>query len=496
MSEAPARPKSGLITGVAWMMGFRLFDRAAGFLSIMVLARLLLPEHFGVVALASGVVAFIELLASMGLDTILIQKRDIERDHYDTAWTIQLSIAVLCALLLCAAAHPAALFFREPRLEPVAYALALGLLFDGLVNIRIVNFRRDMRFDLEFRFMATRRLVALVITITAALVLRNEWALAIGTVSSRATGMVMSYVMIREWPRLTLSKRAELLGKSSWLFLSNIVLFARQRAAEFTIGRVVGSTAVGAYLLASDLANTLSQELVSPINRVALPDLASQKTPQGIARRFDVLTGQLGLILTPLCFGLSACADLVVGLLFGAKWEASIDVLRVLAIAGWVAGIASNIGIGFLSLGLYRANAAIHAIGAATLLPLLAAGAYFDGTRGAAASVLVANAVTVFASLIVSRRATQYGPLDFARRIGRPVVACIGMYAVILWVGSALPVAWPIAIRLAVEVVAGGAAYLILLGALFALSRDPDAAERLAFRLLGQLVGRLRGRPA
>jgi O-antigen/teichoic acid export membrane protein len=397
---------------------------------------------------------------------------------------------------LCGAAHPAALFFREPRLEHIAYVLAVGLFFDGLVNVRIVNFRREMRFDREFRFMATRRMVALVITIVAALILRNEWALAIGTVSSRATGLVMSYVMIREWPRFTLSRRAELLGKSSWLFLSNVVLFARQRAAEFTIGRVVGATSVGAYLLASDLANTLSQELVSPINRVALPDLAAQDTPQGIARRFDLLTGQLALILTPLCFGLSACADPVVGLLFGVKWMASVDVLRILAIAGWVAGIASNIGVGFLGLGLYRANAALHAIGAATLLPLLVTGAHLDGARGAALAVLAANLVTVLASLVVSRRVTQYGMWAFVQRIARPVLASAGMYAVILWLGSVMPDSWPIALRLAGEVVVGGVAYLAFVAALFAINRDADAAERLIFKILGQLLQRFRNRPA
>ncbi len=496
MTDATGSPtpdkRQGMLTGVTWMMGFRLFDRTAGILSILVLARLLLPEHFGVVALATGVVAFIELLASLGLDTILIQKRDLTRAHYDTAWTIQLGIAVLCALLLCGAAIPASYFFREPRLEPIAYALALGLFLDGLVNIRIVDFRREMRFDKEFLFMATRRVVAVTMTVSSAFILRNEWALAIGIVSSRATGAVMSYVMRPVMPRLSLEMRRELLGHSSWLFLGNVVMFARQRAAEFMLGRISGTTSVGSYLLASDLANTLSQDLVSPINRVALPDMAAQDTPQGIAKRFDTLTGQLAIVLTPLCFGLSACSDLVIGLLFGPKWVASIEVLRILAIAGWVAGLASNVGVGFLSLGLYRTNAAIHAIGAATLLPLLVGGVLYDGARGAALAVLTANTVTVLASLVVSLRATDYGPRQFVLRVWRPVAASALMYGAILFVGRELPETWPIVARLAVEVVAGGAAYLVALALLFGITRDRDAAERLTINLIGRLWRHLR----
>jgi lipopolysaccharide exporter len=479
------------LKGVAWMMAFRVFDRVAGIVSILVLARLLLPEHFGVVALATGVVAFIELLSSLGLDTILIQKRDPTRDHYDTAWTIQLCIALVCALLLCAAAAPAGVFFREPRLEPVIYALALGLAFDGLVNIRIVDFRREMRFDKEFIFMGVRRMVAVIVTVAAAFILRNEWALAIGLVSSRATGLVLSYVMRPAMPRLTLSMRRELLGHSTWLFLSNIVLFVRQRAAEFVLGRTSGATSVGLYLLASDLANTLSQELVSPINRVALPDLAAQNSPEGVARRFDLLTGQLAIVLTPMCVGLAACAGPTVALLFGPSWSASADVLGILAIAGWIAALASNVGVGFLSLGLYRVNAAIHAFGVACLLPLLITGAYLYGPVGAALAVLIANTLTVLAALFASLRATGYGPLQFAGRIWRPTVAAAAMYAAVWYVNGQTPEDWPAVLRLAVDVVAGALVYPIALALLFFLRHNSDAAELLFVSLVRRVAERV-----
>lgn len=483
------------MVGVAWMLGFRLFDRVAGIISILVLARLLLPEHFGVVALASAVVAFIELLSSLGLDTILIQQRELTRDHYDTAWTIQMGIALLCAFLLSLAAWPASLFFHEPRLQAIVYALAFGLLLDGAVNIRIVDFRREMRFDKEFLFMAVRRVVAVVVTMISAFALRNEWALAIGIVSSRATGVCMSYLMRPHRPRPTLVLRRELLGKSTWLFLSNVVQFARQRASDFALGRLTGASSVGAYSLAADLANVVSQELVSPINRVALPDLSARATENAISRRFDLITGQLAIVLAPLCLGLSACASVLVPLLFGPVWASSADVLRVLAIAGLIAGLASNIGVGFLSLGHYRPNAWIHAIGAGTLLPLLIYGTIADGARGAAFAVLAANSVTVLVSLFFSRAAMNYGPIDFALRIWRPVLAATLMYFVIGALAAQLaPPAGslPAVARLAIQVVTGAATYLVLLFLLAALFRDPDGAERLTLKLIRDLLQRRR----
>src|SRR5690349_11345593 len=109
-SQASSEPRSGLFTNVAWMLGFRMFDRVAGIVSMLILARLLMPEHFGIVALASGVVGFIELLSSLGLDTILIQQRALTRDHYDTAWTIQVAIGTFCASLLVLGAASASTF--------------------------------------------------------------------------------------------------------------------------------------------------------------------------------------------------------------------------------------------------------------------------------------------------------------------------------------------------------------------------------------------------
>src|SRR5689334_3660435 len=140
------------------MVGFRMLDRGAGVISMLILARLLLPEHFGIVALATSVLAFVELLGALGLDTILIQKRDLTRDHWNTAWTIQLMAATLCACILAVAATPATWFFHEPRLGPIVYMLALAMLIDGLQNIRIVEFRKEMRFDREFLYLSIRRL--------------------------------------------------------------------------------------------------------------------------------------------------------------------------------------------------------------------------------------------------------------------------------------------------------------------------------------------------
>jgi len=493
--SGPAKAGSGsaLLGGVAWMLGFRVFDRIAGTISILVLARLLRPEHFGIVALASSVVAFVELLAALGLDTVLIQKRELERGHYDTAWTIQLAVATLCATLLALAAIPAAGFFHEPRLEGIVYLLAVSMFCEGWQNVRVVDFRREMRFDREFIFMAGKRTVAVVVTVAAAFTLRNQWALAIGIVSSRLFGVLLSYALRPYRPRFSLAHRGEFVGKSTWLLLGNLVMFARNRSSDVVLGRISGPATVGAYNLAGDLANMVGQELIAPINRVALPDFSQQGTKAEVGRRFDLLTGQVAVFIAPLGAGMAACAGVLVPVLFGPQWLAAVGVLQWLAWAALVAALGSNIGVVFLSLGHYRANAAIHAVGALTLVPLLIAGAVMMGAVGAAAAVLVGNLVTVAVALLYSVTAFEYGPLRFLGRIWRPVLAAIAMHGLVVAAGGP-SAGWaadtPDALRLVTMVAVGAVSYPLLLLGLWALCGFPDDAERTTLDLLRRLLQR------
>jgi len=137
-------PASGrqIATGAAWMMGFKLFDKSIGLVSTLVLARVLTPADFGLVAMATAVVALLGLMGAFGFDTALIQRQDADRTHYDTAWTFNVLFGVAVALLLLVVAVPAANFYREPRLELMLPALAIGSLVGGFENISTVAFRK------------------------------------------------------------------------------------------------------------------------------------------------------------------------------------------------------------------------------------------------------------------------------------------------------------------------------------------------------------------
>ena len=105
--------RAQIARGAAWMVSYRLFDRSVGIVSTTILARLLIPADFGLVAMAMSVIAIIEMATMLSFELALIQKADPEREHFDTAWTLNILIALGGAVLTTALAYPAASFYGD-----------------------------------------------------------------------------------------------------------------------------------------------------------------------------------------------------------------------------------------------------------------------------------------------------------------------------------------------------------------------------------------------
>ena len=204
-SGSPGR--GSVYRGAAIAVALTWVLRAIGLVSVFILARLLTPSDFGVVGLAMTAVALVETFSYLGMKQALLRMEKPERDYYDTAFTIQLIMFSALGLLLFAIAGPAADFFREPRVEPVIYALSLRFVMLGLVNIGVVEFERDFAFGRDLKMKATARIVSFFVTVALALWLRSYWALVVGMIVQSLVLTVLSYTMQPYRPRLSLARR-------------------------------------------------------------------------------------------------------------------------------------------------------------------------------------------------------------------------------------------------------------------------------------------------
>jgi len=472
------------------MVLFKLLDRGIGLVSTVVLARLLLPVDFGVVAMASSVIAVVELLSSFSFDVALIQHQRAGRDQLDTAWTLNLLFALVCAGAVALAAHPAAAFYSEPRLQLVIFVLAAGTLVQGFENVGVVAFRKELTFDKEFRFLLIKRSLNFAVTLTMAFLLRSYWALVVGMVTGRVLGVAVSYMAHPYRPRLSLSARAELFHFSKWLLVNNMLFFFNHRISDFVVGRLSGAHALGLLTVSYEISNLPSTELVAPINRATLPGYAQlSPNPEAFRQAFLKVLGMVAILVLPASLGIAAVADLLVPAIFGKHWLEAISLIQILAVFGGLHATQTNVGPALMALGKPRVLTLLASVHLVVLVVLLLILASRSGVLGAAWAVLLAYALTTPLVWIVVAKEVGVRVGEIVGVLARPAVASLVMCAAVLWLKAWL--ATDLYLTLSISVICG---VLVYFGVLFLIwqlqARPPGSESRLLDFTLAYFSGR------
>lgn len=486
-SHVPARAQATgrqIASGAAWLMLFKLVDRSIGLVSTLILARLLVPADFGLVAMATAVVAFTQLMSSFGFDSALIQRQDARREHYDTAWSFNVLFGAGMAIALCLLAWPTARFYSDERLAPILLVLAGAALLGGLENIGTVAFRKELDFRSEFRFLFAKRIVAFAVTVAMAFAFRSYWALVVGTVTGRVASVWISYRLHPFRPRFSLRARADLMHFSKWIFLSSLIQFFHARSTDFILGRTVGSHGLGIYNLASEIATMPSSELIAPLNRAVYPAYARLNNDHdGLRERFLEVFGVICLIGVPVCAALFCVADPAVRLVLGANWLEAIPLIQVFALSGLLSALSSNLYLVVVAMGRPQANTFLSGSVLIVALPTVVWASLNHGIQGAALAQLGSAALAFVGIVAVFSRTTSVAIRDLCSAVWRPLVGSIMMMGVLLALDRSLLQQHPILnlpiVRLAALGLAAGLSYPLLTWVLWKIARSPRGAETM-----------------
>ncbi len=486
-----------IFTGAGWIVGWRMVTRGLGLISTLVLARLLLPADFGLVALATGFTQAIEAMSYLGVEDALVRAHRPDRRLYDTGFTLNLLRGLIMAALLAALAVPASEWFAEPRLTPVLCALAVGAAIDGLGNIGLVEFRRDFAFQREFVSMILPRLFSIALMIAVAWVWHSYWALVAGILAMRLSRVALSYRMHPYRPRLTLAAWRGLVGYSLWSWVVALAVMVRERSTALLIGRMLGTGQVGVYSIGADLAALPTSELVEPLSRAAFSGFSTARNEGAPAGAIYLrVVAATALLTLPAGVGTSLIADPLVRLAFGPNWVAAIPLVQVLAITG-----AATV-FGYLGWTLFSAHALLRTVLAVTvaaaatrvllLLVLLPRVGVLGAAVAVAASVFVEDALYIGLTFrrfgvraIELLAAVWRGLLAVACMAGALVQAGLGWTAAAGGAVSGSPAA--LAMQLAGAVALGGGVYAGVLLLAWLASGRPPGAEADAIAMLARL---------
>ncbi|HKQ25284.1 MAG TPA: lipopolysaccharide biosynthesis protein [Burkholderiales bacterium] len=479
--------------GAAWMVLVRLGERVLGLVSTMVLARLLVPEDFGLVALAASLLGLLEIMGAFNFDLALIQNQQAERHHYDTAWTLDLLYGALTAVVLAALAVPAAHFFGDPRLEAVLYVFAACALIQSCKNIGIVVFQKELDFRREFQFILLKKLVGVAVTLVLAFTLRTYWALALGTLSSTLAGVAISYGMHPFRPRLSLSGWRPLMRFSGWMLFSNVMIFVGNRGYDLIIGRLGGAGSLGLYTVAYEISNLPTTEIVWPISKAIFPGFSRMAGDRERLRETLLQTAALvALITIPAGAGVAVLAEPVVRIFLGTKWLAAVPLIQILAVFGTVRAMQAGTGAAFLALGMTRLTAWIAVPHVIVGLPLAAFLLMQYGLQAATLGILAAGAVALALSFTIATRVLFLRLADLGACFWRPLLATTAMVLVELELLAGLgPVAsllqltaWTLLL-----VAVGATVYAAATLLLWQSAGRPAGAERILLDRLRALRG-------
>ena len=330
--QAGASFGSALRWSAAMNIGRQVVNLAVTF----VLAAVLGPTAFGLVAIAMVYVAFVQLLMEQGMNAALVQRRDLSQEHLTSAfWMVQLAALILSALAIAGSGWWGGVN-DQPQLGEIVRWLTPLLILRGLIVVPDALLRRR----LAFRVLAIRTNVSVllggVVGIIAALQGAGVWALVMQQLSTVVLEVVIVWAAVSWRPRWSFSKSAalDLFGFSWRSALASFGVFVNSRADALIIGLFLGPTAVGLYRFAARLVDTVIQSIVGSIRGVLLPEFSRlQVDPAAIARRV-IQMQRLSAVaaLVPLA-ALAAAASPLIDLV-GSEWESATAAIRILALAG------------------------------------------------------------------------------------------------------------------------------------------------------------------
>jgi lipopolysaccharide exporter len=469
--------RDSMLRGAAWMLAMRMSVRVIGMVNTMIVARILLPEDFGLIAMAMVVVAFVDALNDMGLDMALIRSREVTVQLYNSAWTLSALVGAANAAVLVLIAPHVAAFYGDARLDGLLCTMAGLPLLNGLANPRVADFRRNLHFSKDFQHQLFSRLMALPATIIAALVLRSYWALVVGMFASSAALIVLGYIMRPFFPRPSFAQCRSLLGFSIWVQVRSIGLVLSSRFDQLFIGKILTPADVGGYRMTQELAEMATVETVLPLGRALLPGYAVlQSSPIRRRNAYLKVVGAHGVLATALGGILYCVSGEFIGIVLGYRWLEYTAVFEMLILAAGVMAVGGAAGPFLVAVGRVRTLAMYSWLQLGFLVVGLIGVNIVAADLIAVASVrVVVTGLTVVLLLRVSASESGASLADLARVLVRPLAAMTVMMLAIAFAGINSDT---VLVTLILKVIIGTAAYTLALEVFWLFAGRPDGVEK------------------
>jgi len=467
----------------------RVFANLLNLGSMVVLARILTPDDFGLVALATTTLAILSTLTNTSLTAALVHHAAPTREHMDTAFSLNSLRGLAVALVACIVAVPMSQGSQEPRLLLLMVVLSPTLIIEGIANPRLAILLKDLHYWPQVALQVSLRLASVSVSIAIALIYKSYWALALGALAGQAVSTAVSYAIAPYWPRFSFSRFKELWSFSIWLTLSQVMTTLTWKFDSLLIGSSLGRTQLGYYSVGENLAGMPTKEATMPLYATLLPALTRLRDSQAqLAAGYQRAQTLLTAVALPLGVGTTMIAEPLVRLMLGPAWGAAVPIVQVLATVLAFQTMGSLVHTLGMASGvtpmLFRRDTIIFL----TRVPIILGGMLLWGLPGVLMGRILGGVIDMWANMAIARHVTG---LTYAAQLRANVRSFVSV-AVMAGAVYLTPALGAPVITIALQVAVGGAAYVGTRGLLWLLARKPEGPETEIFSIAARLTQRLR----
>jgi PST family polysaccharide transporter len=428
--------------------------------SIAVLARLLVPEYFGLVAMVTAITTIAEQFKDLGLSLATVQRRFIDHHLVSTLFWINVSAGIGITLIICALAVPIAHFYNEPRLVPVCIVLSTSFLFGGATIQHQALLRRKMYFGRLASVHIASSICSVLVAIALALYGAGYWALVVREMSRAVFVFVGTWICMPWIPGRpsTHEKVRSMLAFGGDIAVFNLIYHFTSNLDQIVVGKIFGAMPLGLYRQGVSLALGPITQLTFPISTVAesaLSQLQDAKVRyRAYFQRFVTILAALSM---PIAAFVAVFAQDIVLVVLGERWAAATPFLRILAIAAIARPAAGAVGFVMITTGRSRRYLYWGMWRAALLVAFISVGAEW-GPEGIAWSQVATTYVPMIPFLYWGLKGSAVSVGDFFSAVKVPLVACLAMIVVTEWYRATTQVE-PVLLRLVIGFLVGFAVY-------------------------------------
>lgn len=456
------------LTGVTWTSLATIGSVGAQMLQLVVLARLLRPDDFGLMGMALIVIGFAQAYADVGISAAIVHHQHVSREQLSSLYWLNLAVGASIFAVLWLGSPLIASFFHEPRLVPLLHGVSAVFLLLPLGKQFEILLQRDLRFDLLARQDIAAAVAGAAAAVAGAVAGLGVWALVLGTVTTVATRTaLLLWVGLREHCPMLHFRWADLdrfVGFGAYQMGERTVNYVAERLDQLLIGSLLGATTLGFYNFAFNLTGQPVSRINPIVTKVAFPIFCRvQDDASRLQRGYLTIVKLVTSVNAPLLLGLVAVAPLLVPTVFGVQWTASVALVQVLALVALLRSVGNPTGSLLLSRGRADLGFAWNVCLLLVSAPAIWLGAHAGGALGVAFALLGVQIVIAPVSYVALVRPMMGAcARAYLLAVMRPTALALLMATIVAAMAGVIRLSVP-AMLLVGQVVAGGAAYALLL---------------------------------